>query len=49
MTGRMCLVLGMGLGVGQSVAAEDTHNVQLGIIQRAGPMASPAPACCVIA
>ena len=30
-------------------ANEGNHNVQLGIIQRAGPMASPAPACCVIA
>ena len=25
MTGRMCLMLGMGLGVGQSVVAEDTR------------------------
>ena len=33
----------------EGVANEGNHNVQLGIIQRAGPMASPAPACCVIA
>ena len=33
----------------EGVANEGNHNVQLRIIQRAGPMALPAPACCVIA